>query len=335
MRWDEVNARARGLATHLLPPESVGALAAARDWPEFIARVVSAGYPIEGANGGALDAADLDRAVGLVTARRFDLLGRWMGKRRGALGVILELEERATLRALLRGAAQGASPGARLRAVLPTPGLPSRLLERLARAETVTALVQGLLRAGHPAGRALDVAVGQGAPGLRALDWVLARLFLERARRAAQPGGPLLRRFVADLTDEENAWTLLLAAPADSTGEFLPGGARITECEFERLHAERDRERRLESLRHLLRGTVLGDAMAKTPVDLPSLPARIEAARAGALRAAARRDPLGPAPVLEVLLRIRAEARAIRGIAWGVSLGAPPAVLQPLIPEAA
>jgi len=335
MRWDEVNARARGLATHLLPTEALGALTAARDWPEFVGRLSSAGYPIEGADRGVLDAAGFDRAVGLVTARRFDLLGRWMGERRGALGVVLELEERSTLRALLRGAAQGASPGARLRAVLPTPGLPPRLLERLARAETVPALVQALLRAGHPAGRALEAAGGQGAPGLASLEWVLARLFLERAHRTARSGGALLRRFVADLADEENAWSLLLAAPADSTGEHLPGGARITEGEFERLRAEHDRERRLESLRRLLRGTVFGEAMAKTPVDLPSLPARIEAARAASLRAAARRDPLGPAPVLEVLLRIRAEARAIRGMAWGVSLGAPPTVLQPLIPDAA
>ncbi len=340
MRWDEVNARARGLATHLLGRDALAGLAGARDWADFAGRIAALGYPLEAAGGGALDPPGLDRAIARVAVARLDLLGRWLGPRREVLAVVLEEEERSTLRALLRGAAQGASAGARRRTLLPTPGLPPRTLERLARAATVPDLVQALIGCGHPAGRAWRAVLEEApAPGLRTLEWALTRLFLERARRAAHPGGPVLRRYVRELVDEENASTLLLAAPDAAPDviarEFLDGGARITREAFLRLRAERDRERCVESLRGLARGTPLGTALSATPVDLPTLTARAAAARVGWLRGVARHDPLGPAPVLAVLERIRAEARVLRGLAWGIALGAPRAVLDPLLAEAA
>lgn len=338
MRWDDVNARARGLATHLLDPGALAGLAAAPDWPAFISRVTSLGYPLSGA--AMVDSAAFDRAVSLVASRRLNLLGRWLSTRQAVLAVVLEDEERRTVRALLRGAAQGASPGARLRAATPTTHLPVSRLERLAHASSVPELVGDLVRAGHPAGRALqDVLRHAKIPNLQALEWALARLFSARATRAARPGGPVVRGFAAELVDQENVWTLLLAAPpeegAPADQDFLPGGTRLTREEFARLRTRRDSQRLAQNLRVLFKGTALGAALAVDPLDMPALPLRAAAARIVWLRGLSRRDPLGPAVVLGVMERIRAEARALRSIAWGVTFGAPVSTVMSLIPEAA
>ncbi len=340
MRWDDVNARARGLATHLLDREALAALAATPDWPAFLGHLATLDYPIGTDAGALLDPPAFDRAVSLVAARRVNLLGRWLAARRAVLAVVVEDEECRTLRAMLRGAAQGASSGARLRAVMPTPALPFRVLERLARATTVADLARDLVRFGHPAGRVLEQLGAQSPPpALRDLEWALVRLFSERAVRAAREGGAVVRRYAGALVDQQNLWTLLLAAPpADGEGierEFLPGGGVLTREIFGRLRAERDHERLLAGLRVVLTGTAIGAALTHEPVEWSSLEARITAARITWLRGLARRDPLGPAVVLAVLERIRAEARALRAIAWGVAFGAPPATLAAQMPEAA
>lgn len=340
MRWDDVNARARGLATHLLGRDALTALAAAPDWPAFLGRVTSLGYPLDLGAGALVDPPAFDRAVSLVAAARLNLLGRWLGERGAVLAVVLEDEERRTVRALLRGVAQGASPGARLRAVLPTPALPIRALDRLTRTATLAELVRELVRLGHPAGRALeDLMRRVPSPPLRTLEWALARLFSARAVRAARGGGLVVREYAAELVDQENAWTLLLAAPPEggmpADQEFLPGGAHVTREAFVRLRAERDADRLAAELRTFFDGTALGAALVQDPPDLPSLESRVLAARIARLRDVARRDPLGPAVVLAVLERIRAEARALRAVAWGVAFGAPPSTLAALMPEAA
>ncbi len=151
--------------------------------------------------------------------------------------------------------------------------------------------------------------------------------------------GPVVRRFAAELVTQANVWTLLLAAPLESGASteegFLAGGAPLTRQEFTRLRAERDADKVVQELRRLLKGTALGAAMAAEPLDLSSLEQRASASRIAWLRALARRDPLGPAVVLSVLERIRAEARALRAIAWGVAFGAPAATLARLGVEAA
>ena len=340
MRWDAVNARARGLATHLLDRGTLAGLAAAPDWPAFMARVMALGYPLELVGGATVDPSSFDRAVSLVAVARLNLLGRWLASRQAVLAVVLEDEERRTLRALLRGAAEGASPGARLRAVMPTPHLPIRALERLARASSVPDLMRELVRIGHPAGRAMqDVLRHAKVPDLRSLEWALTRLFSERATRAARPGGSVVRRFAAELVEQENVWTLLLSAPLDGGAlpdqDFLPGGALLTREEFVRLRAERDGDRLMLGLRALFKGSALGTVLAHDPLYMPSLEPRAAAARTAWLRRRARHDPLGPAVVLWVMERIRAEARALRAIGWGVAFGAPPPTIASLMPEAA
>ena len=188
MRWDDVNARARGLATHLLDRSALAGLSAAPDWPAFVSRVTALGYPLDLASGATLDPPAFDRAVSLVASKRIHLLGRWLSARQGVLAVVLEDEEFRTVRALLRGAAEGASPSARLRASTPTPHLAMRALERMARAASVPELVRELLRLGHPAGRAWQDTLRQAsAPDLRQLEWA-AGPSLHRACRARGAG---------------------------------------------------------------------------------------------------------------------------------------------------
>lgn len=340
MRWEAVNARARGLGTHLLDRRALEALVGAAGWADFVGRVAARGISV-----GAMAALDLDgfdRAMSAEASRRLALLGRWLalGPGSAALAVILEDEERRALRALLRGAAQGAPPSARVRAALPTPGLPARALVRLADAESVPALAQELVRLGHPAGRRLQQAIRvRGAPDLRSLEWALARLFAERAARAARRGGPVVRRHAAALVEEQNVWTLLVGgAPAISTppvDEYLPGGERLPRTRFDRLREERDGDVLRLTLAAELAGTPMGSALAMEPFEAGLLESRAAAARLAWLRALARRDPLGGAVTLHVMERIRWEARALRGLAWGVALGAPPSALAPLLGEAA
>jgi vacuolar-type H+-ATPase subunit C/Vma6 len=210
----------------------------------------------------------------------------------------------------------------------------------MAGAASVPELVRELLRLGHPAGRAWqELLRATDAPDLRTLEWTLTRLFTERAVRAARRGGPVVRRFAAELVNQANAWTLLLAAPPEAgcaaDKDFLPGGTFPTRSQFARLRAERDGDRVRQELRRLLEGTALGTALAEEPFDLPSLEQRAAAARIDWLRGVARRDPLGPAVVLAILERIRAEARVLRAIAWGVAFGAPAPALARLTGEAA
>ena len=293
MRWDDVNARARGLATHLLDRGALAGLAGAPDWPAFIARVTALGYPLDTVRWGDGRSPGL-RPGGEPRRRRAAAPARAAGlsTREGVLAVVLEDEEYRTLRALLRGAAEGASPGARLRAAMPTAHLPMRALERMARAASVPELVRELLRLGHPAGRAWqDLLRATDAPDLRTLEWALTRLFTERAVRAARRGGPVVRRFAAELVNQANAWTLLLAAPLEPGPRRRPGlpagrHGSTRGAQFARLRAERDGDRVLQELRRLLEGTALGAALAEEPFDLPSLEQRAAAARIAWLRGA-------------------------------------------------
>ncbi len=58
-------------------------------------------------------------------------------------------------------------------------------------------------------------------------------------------------------------------------------------------------------------------------VPLALLEARALRARIAAERRAARLDPIGPAPILEFLMRLRAERGDLRRINWGIAEGLP------------
>lgn len=330
MRWDDVNARARGLATHLLPPADLARAAQAEGWSDFVACLRERGYPFPAEH--LPDGPDeFDEAVGTVTARRYALLSRWLGPRRSVLAVIYEVEERQALRALLRGAVQGISPAGRLHAVTPTPGLPKPVLQHLAQASSPADLAERLLEAGHPAGRALATAVESPVPpGLLGLEQALARTYAARATRAARRAGRVMRSFVSGSIDLENAWALLeagsLGADVNPDDLFLPGGRAISLERFRLLAARGE----VSTIRDGLHESLAGSAYAEVFVadaEPGNWPRRALAGEIAWCRAMARLQPLGVSVALEVLCRIRAEAADLRYLAWGRALAMPPRAL--------
>ena len=329
MTWGAANARARGLATHLLDRSALVDAAAAGSWAAMLARLVERGYAWQ-APGADLSPEEFDRATVERQAARMRLLGRWLGTRRQALAILYEDEERRALRILLRGAAQGASPAARMRGLMPTPGLPQRAIERLAEAESPALLTDALVQMGHPAGRALAQAGGpageSGVPSLWRLESALSRTFALRATRAARRAGRDVRRFVGLLIDIENAGTLLMAedwgagvAPDDV---FLPGGKVLDRRRFEALASLPDRSGLLPALERTFAATPVASLLLG---GAGGYEGRALSALLVWLRGEARRDPLGPAVVLWVMQRIRAEARDLRLLSAARELGMPAA----------
>jgi len=326
MDWGAVNARARGIATHLLDRGSLLLAAGADSWDAATRILVERGYPAHHEEA-RLTPQVFDRVAGEVLAERMGKLARWLGPGDRVLAILSEEAEYRTLRRLLRGAAQGNSPGARLRGAIPTVGLSERALDRLAHAESPARLADALVGLGHPAGRTLQSA-GAGLRGsaLWRLEGALARSYAERSARAARHAGRAVRRFAAILVDLLNAEALLLRpewGPEVSPGEvFLPGGLVLDRARFAEA-AALEPDGIGAALAGWFAGSPLGQAFGEAP------PARgFEARALGALlawqRREGRRNPLGPGVVLEVIARMRAEAHDVRLVSGAAELGAPP-----------
>ena len=323
MSWGAVNARARGLATHLLGRERLRLASSTETWEATVRQLAGAGYPL--ASGEQVPTGEeVDRAAAELVRDRFAMLGRWLGKRNTALAVFSEEAEYRTLRRLLRGAAQGASPGARLLGTAPTERLAARALDRLAQADTPAELIRQLLKLGHPAGRALRSA-SRGGQELWRLEAALAQLFAVRVSRAARSGGRWLRRFAALLVDVENVSALLRQSewgPRAAVDEvFLPGGLLIGRDRFATAAALPPDQRTRELSRWLARSPLAPLAAETAP--LREFESRALAVLLAWLHREARRDPLSPAVTLEVLERIRAEAHDVRLVCHAARLGAP------------
>lgn len=328
--WGDVNARARGLGTHLLGRTELAGLAAAGNLGALGRALVSRGLPLPPADGGPPSAEVLERAARRRAGARLALLARWLGpRRRDHARVVYEDEERRSVRALVRGAAEGAPAGARLAGLLPTAGLPEAALEDLAARESPGEVVRGLREHGHPFGEAMAESASLVAAEVFELEVALERAFAGRALEAAGADRHL-RAFVGLLVDLANGWTALLAggpprplAPATFSPEaaFLEGGRLLSREEFRRAAATDPREAAA-----ILERAVAGSALAGVfagPEEAAAREDRALRALIGVEVAAARTDPSGPAPFLAFVLRLRAELVDLRRIVWGTALGAP------------
>lgn len=325
--WSDVNARVAGLSTRLLTPGSLAQLRAARSLAELVAALASTRYG-PAAQAGTDTPQAFEEAVRRTVADRLALLDRWLGRRREALRVLYEDEERRSIRALLRGAAQGAPAEQRLSGLIPTPALTETTLERLARAPDPLAVVDALEAADHPFAADLRQAGVGATVDLYRLELALDRAFARRAGEVARH--PALEAYVERLIDLGNAWALLLAEPpgpvtAVAPDPFVEGGRRIGAAEFARIAAEPDRWER----RRIIAGRFAGSGLARVfdPADGPGV--SLETAALGALideqTRVKRRDPAGPAPVLLYALRLRRDVVELRRILWALALGRPPA----------
>jgi vacuolar-type H+-ATPase subunit C/Vma6 len=315
-RWEDVNARCRGLGSTLLGRAEWDRLEAATEW-RAIPRVLqpwlrSAGVPAT--------PRDLDAALVQHHASVLDVVERWLGPRRRFLRVVWEGEERCALRAVLRGAAEGAAADRRLDGIVPTRGLPVRLLRRLAEARSPADAIAALGRAGHPFAPALARArIGPGPAGLLELDLALSRAWAERAVEGVRGGGLRLVQWVREAIDAENALALAVSAEwvADLPPEdaWLPGGGRIDRQRFVAIARAEPGTDPLDLLRAHFRRGAIREALDEA-TEVPALARQILRRRTEAARAAARRDPLGPWPTCWFLLRTRLELTDLRHAAW-------------------
>jgi len=326
-RWDDLNARARGLGTHLLGRRDLDALARASDLRALAEGLRAAGFPLadtDGVTPGALELAVRRRA-----GAHLGILARWCGPRADAAAILFDDEDRRSLRAILRGASERAPADLRLAGTLPTPDLPERALAELARQPSARAVAALLVAWRHPYGTALLAAASAGEADLLRLELALNKCFAARASRVAGSGP--LAGYVRETIDLENAFAaLILAGRTEDTvpkDAFIPGGARIGIADFEEAVATGGAARAAPRLERAFGDSPLARVFARAGADPAAAEAATLRVRVAAERRDARRDPLGPAPLLALVLGLRAQTTDLRRIIWGLALNAPPALV--------
>lgn len=325
-RWEDLAARAHGLMAHLLDRHAFDVLASAANLEELREALRSRGFPVADEAG---TAEQLELAVRRSAAARLRILTRWSGARNPVLAVIFEDEDRRSLRAVVRGAAQGAPPELRLAGLIPTPGLPERALRALGDQATPRAIALLLTAWDHPYGPPLLPETAATQPDLLAVEYCLNRTFAARALRGAHAArNRVLLAYVRSTIDLENACAALVivANPTDAPAKraFVDGGRLLPLPLF--LQAVAAGEAGVAArLAAVFRPAGLAMAFQRWSgsADPGAIEQRLLHYRIMALRAEARRDPAGPAAVLEFALRLRAEMLDLRRLIWGVTLGAP------------
>ncbi|HXG45044.1 MAG TPA: V-type ATPase subunit [Gemmatimonadales bacterium] len=322
--WDDVNARVAGWRLHLLGRAALEQLAREPDLAALARALATLGYPLGPA---ARETAPglLERAARAVAGERLTALARWCGPRTEVLALLFDDEDRRSIRALVRGAAEGAAAGRRLAGCLPTPALPLRVLETLADQSRIPAIGAALAAWRHPFAPAVLAAGAAAEPDLLAFELELARRYAARALGGARRDRGLLGavRLAIDL---DNLLAAVLLAGARSGLEpgavFLEGGRSVTRPIFLEVAAAETRTEAAQRLTRLLADRELarlarGLATATGEFTRSALALRIRRARDEA-----RRDPLGPAPVVAYVLCVRQELLALQRMIWSHALRA-------------
>ena len=330
-RWEDVNARARGLGTHLLGRGDLDTLARQADLPALADALGRAGIVPLG-DQGTEGAAALERGIRHWAGHLLGTLGRWVGERSAGLPLVFDLEDRRSLRALFRGAVAGAPAERRLAALVPTPALPERALETLAALPTVEGMAALLSAWRHPFANGLSEVTQGGPPDLLAIERVLGRVALGAAvRAAARSGCRRLRVFAAEGIDLENVTQALVLARAEETATpaewFLPGGTLLTLDEFTQALGMKVPAEAGRRLAKVFAGTPFAPAILEGAADPARLETEFLVLRIANLAERVRVAPLEPLTTLWVAFRIRAQVIDLQRIVWSVTLGAPSAPL--------
>lgn len=334
-RWEDLTVRTRGLATHLLTPAQLDALARAPDLDALGAAFRALGLLVPEAE--AVTPEQLELAVRRAAAARLHTLTRWAGARQALLAVVFEDEDRRSLRAILRGAVHGAAPEERLGGLIPTPALPERVLGELARQPTPGAVAALLTAWGSAYGTALLPDAAATHPDLLTLEYRLNRTFAARALAGARAAhSRQLVEFVRETIDLENAGTAFVLAGAEKDAPtkqaFLEGGRRLPLAAFLDAVVAREPGEVGRRLAAAFRPDPLAGALERHATDPAALEEALLRQRIATLRARAWWEPAGPATVLGYVLRLRAEILDLRRAIWGVALGAPRELAAGLAP---
>jgi vacuolar-type H+-ATPase subunit C/Vma6 len=328
-RWDDVNARARGLSTHLLDRAQLATLSAVPDLPTLAARLRDVGLSVP--ETAEPTAGELELAVRRRAARELAILGHWTARRPELVAVLFDEEDRRSVRALVRGAVERAPAELRIAGLVPTPALPERALAELARAPTPAAVAAVLVAWQHPFGPPLAARARSPQPDLYALELSLGRAAAARLTTVARRVGGFLAAFIHETIDLENALgaVALVSVPTEVAARdaFLAGGRTLPLDAFERAVATRDPAAAADRLAKVFGGGPVGAALRQHRHDLAALEDAVLRMRIATLEQLARREPLGPAPLLAFALALRAQTVDLHRVIWGVALGAPAALV--------
>jgi hypothetical protein len=245
----------------------------------------------------------LELAIRRRAAARMATVARWCGRRTRTLAVLFENEDRRSLRALLRGAVHSVGMDERLSGLIPTPNLPEGALAELAAKDSARGVAGVLAAWGNPYGPVLLPEAARQRPDMWRLEAALNREFGRRAVLMAPRGGPHLVAFARQVIDVENGFSALQRGPPEEFDDIL--GKIIKAFEGSPL-AESFR-------RHGHHGGRLESAVLMAQIAEQVM--------------AARRQPLGVAPVIAFALRVRGEVVDLQRIVWGLRLGSPQEVL--------
>jgi vacuolar-type H+-ATPase subunit C/Vma6 len=332
--WDDLNARARGLGTRLFTRGQLESAARATDAAALTDAFRRLGLPLPGEHEVAAP-AELELAVRRWAAGALRTLARWAGPRVAALAVIYEEEDRKSLRAILRGAVRGAPAETRLSGLIPTPALPERALEELARQPTPAAVAALLTAWRNPYGAVLAAAASVAQPDPFTLDLALDRALAARALAASRRASGELVGHVRETIDLTNALTALVLAVAGRDvvfkDHFLPGGERVTIGTFEEAAAAGEPGAAGIRLARAFAPSPLAEPLRHVTRDLAGIEEELLRVRIRELARRTRRAPLGPAPVLWFALRLRAQVVDLQRVIWGVALCTPRASLATAI----
>lgn len=325
--WDDLNARARGLGTHLLEPAQMAALSREPDAPSLAAALRREGV-LTTAMTEAPSPQDLELAIRRWAAALLRILARWAGSRAAVLPLVFDEEDRRSLRSVLRGSVQHVPAEQRLAGLIPTPALPERALEELARTATPADAAALLAVWHHPFATTVLPAAAAAQPDLFALDLALSRAVAVRATDAArQSRSGTLRSWVRDTIDLENARSAILLSTAGDdvvpADVFLPGGQHLTFPAFERAVMAREPGAVAMQLATAFAGTPYGATFMHAGRDVAALEHELVQQRMDELARERRRAPLGPLPVLWFALQLRTQVVDLQRIVWTVALNAP------------
>ena len=336
--WEDVVARVHGIAGHLLRRDQLLELGRARDLAQ-LAVALSDLYPPTVGLGEASSAEELEVAIRRVAAARLAVLARWSVDRLPLLTPMFLDEDRRSVRALLRGAAAGAPAAERLSALIPTPELPFRALEELARQQSVAGAAALLAAWNHPFGAPLLEQTRAPKPDLLRIDVLLTAAHIARSMETVRrtPRADAARRdliaYVREMADLENASTALQLASHPANIEpstfFVREGEHLDLRTFVRAATQPEQRAAATILARAFRDTPLAAVFSRDTGGTFE-----DATLASQLRRvtdAARRFPLGVAPIIAFVVRLRAEARNLRRIVWSIASGAPPITADSLV----
>jgi vacuolar-type H+-ATPase subunit C/Vma6 len=319
-------ARARGLLRHLVPRATLETLAECADLSAFRRAASRLGADLEPV-AEPWELATFERAVRQTAAHHLTTLGRWRLAQASAIDIFTDDLDRQSVRRLIRGAVIGAPVAVRLEGLTPTLRLPERVLTELARQPSPAAVAGLLAAAGHPDARALAPIVAATQPELFAIDRTLLAGYAARSIAAAGRDR-LLGELVALRIDLGNAQVALLVASGprdvDPSNAHITGGRVLTPKHFAAATTAPSPGEALMVLQRALTGTALEPLLPSVASDVESMDRRYLSYALDQLRTCLRQEPIDTAMVFRTLLRIDAQGRDLRMLAWGAALGTPP-----------